>query len=150
VNNFDCVRIHYGSDGSSVAYWFSPDHGYALIKWEMTIDQPNEKEREGLEVTKLKEVAAGIWFPTAATIDLRAFPEMCRLNYQADDITVNSTDRDPKLFEVSIPAGFVVQDFRDATPTTNVMQQDGNLQPLRTGQALPNVKPQEFEIPKGP
>ncbi len=100
------------NDEGEISWWLSPKQGYALLKFIELPDRQNVPAVV-LVVTKLDEVAPGIWYPTAGTIERDAIgrPGRVRWSYSASGVTANDPNFDEKVFTVPIPAGYLVDDM---------------------------------------
>ena len=104
VNGFQCIRLRWMNvpqETGSDTYWLDPSRGYALIKQETILNVRNTNRTETLEVTKLKSISPGIWFPLAATavIENVGSPgSYSRYTYQAADAVANDPQWNPAIF----------------------------------------------------
>lgn len=118
-DDISCIRFGTkGHPSARVSYWFDPNRGYALMGHESVSISGDGTEfvNERIRITKLQEVAEGIWWPEMAIIetdrrDERKKDKPCRRTiFRAIEVTVNDSKFDESIFNVSFPAGYTVED----------------------------------------
>jgi hypothetical protein len=145
VNGFDTIRVAWnlGADRGIWAYWLSPEHNFAIVKYQLDEVLPGVVDRhQGFDVLKLKEVAPNTWFPLRA-ISVVAIPGRTetyyRYNFEAADAVANDPKFDTGIFKATLPAGYVVSSDQKGHQSYVVMP-DGTLEKISVGQVLPNVR----------
>lgn len=136
VNGFDTVRLlWHGPLGNWRAFWLAPDKGYALIRHEMLVFPPDQGDTEN--VTRLKEVSPGLWFPTAGVWDVRGSAgSRDRYTYTAEDVIANDPKFDPAIFTLHFASGFLVNKAVGNGYEGYVVREDGTTRPSSRGTAI--------------
>jgi len=97
------------------SWWFDPSRGFALLGHKYTVTREDGSERLmcSIKVTKLKEVAPGIWWPTQVTSVRAAFdPEKPyeQVVYRASNVVANDPNFDESIFTVAFPNSYLIDD----------------------------------------
>lgn len=109
----ECIKI--SSKFDSLMYWLDPSCGFAL-RGKKSIAQYEDGHEElvsFMRVTKLKEVAPGIWWPMEATIVSRPYAPgkpWRRFVYRASNVVANDPNFDENIFTVPFPDGYLIDD----------------------------------------
>jgi len=112
----ECIKIATrGVKGWQENYWIDPSRGFALIGHKSTsiLEDGSEQVISSMKVSKLKEVADGIWWPTEASIILRPYASgrpYQRFVYRASNIVANDPNFDDDVFTVPFPNGYLIDD----------------------------------------
>ena len=109
----ECIKIR--SRLYDVTYWLDPSHGFALRgrKSIARYQDGHEELVELVKVTKLKEVATGIWWPTEIISISRPYATgepWRRFVYRTSSIIVNNPNFDNNIFTPAFPKGYKVDD----------------------------------------
>lgn len=109
----ECVRISNKFD--NLMYWLDISHGFALRgKKSITQDENGDEVLGGfMKVTKLKEVAPGIWWPMEVSSVSRPYEPgkpWRRFIYCASNVIANDPNFDESVFTVPFPDGYMVDD----------------------------------------
>jgi hypothetical protein len=156
VNGVDAIRLRWqdASEGEveadGITYWLDPQRGFSLVRREMIVHHSNGMNHDRYDVTELKQVAPGVWYPTAAAVEMPDFERpgvRTRLRYKAASVVVNDPQFDPKIFSPEIPVGYIVADDRKPERVTYVVMPDRSTNTVPKGGVLPSVKPAEFKRP---
>ena len=105
----ECIRISSPPSGSiSDSFWLDPNRGFSLIGYER-----KQTKTDGFEwlvsqiiVTKITEVAAGVWFPIEATLlcgPSAPGERYRRTIYRATGVQANVPDLDEGIYNVQFP-----------------------------------------------
>jgi len=111
-----CIKIaSKAAEFSRQSYWLDPNRGFALLghKYTTTLEDGTEVLRNYIEVSKLKEVAAGIWWPTEASKVSRPYEPgkpYRRFVYRASNVVANNPNFDENIFTVPFPDGYLIDD----------------------------------------
>ncbi len=109
----ECIEIR--SRLYDVTYWLDPSHGFALRGHKSVVRHQDGHEElvKSVTVTKLEEVAPGVWWP-AEIIDVsRPYEDgqpWRRFVYRASTIVVNNANFDESIFTPAFPKGYTVDD----------------------------------------
>jgi len=110
-----CIKFGSGEQlWGHETWWLDPSRGFALLGYEQ-ISTRNGRDRliSRMKVTKLKEVAAGIWWPTQATSVRAPFEPgetYRRFVYRASNVVANDPNFDENVFTVPFPDGYLIDD----------------------------------------
>jgi len=111
----ECIKIRSKLYHSS--YWLDPSHGFALRgNKSIAIYQDGHEELVTfMEVTKLKEVTPGVWWPIEASFVSRTRPSKPvkawrRFVYRASNVVANDPNFDESVFTVPFPEGYLIED----------------------------------------
>ena len=109
----ECIKIRSRLYG--VTYWLDPSHGFALRGKKSTAKYQDGHEElvKLVKVTKLKEVAPGIWWPMEIFSVSRpnAIGEPWRLFvYHASNVVANDPNFNDSIFTPAFPKGYRVDD----------------------------------------
>jgi len=111
-----CVKMaSRGTKYSQQSWWLDPSRGFALLgyKWTGVYEDGSERLRKSIEVTKLKEVADGVWWPMEVYMISPALgPEKSweRFVYRASNVVANDPNFDESIFTVPFPEGYLIDD----------------------------------------
>lgn len=111
-----CIKITLkGSEWLQKNWWLDPARGFALVGYKHTgiLKDGTQLLRKSIEVTQLKEVANGIWWPIKATVILEPLTSgepYRRIIYQASDVVANVSNFDENIFTVPFPDGCLIDD----------------------------------------
>lgn len=108
----ECIKI--SSKFGNLRYWLDPSRGFAL-RGKKSIDIFEDGHEELVEfkkVSKLKEVAPGIWWPMEASIVSRPATgkPWRRFVYRASNVVANDPNFDESIFTVPFPDGYLIDD----------------------------------------
>ena len=109
----DCIKI--SSKFDNLMYWLDPSHGFAL-RGKKSIDIFEDGREElisFMKVSKLKEIATGIWWPIEAYIISRPYESgkpWQRFVYWASNVVANDPNFDESIFTVPFPDGYLIDD----------------------------------------
>ncbi len=111
INGFSTVRAQWKDWQGLPAdkFWFAPACGFALVRHEWNLNDGKQSATETLDVTKLKEVAPGVWFPLEAAMVRRKGGQPGayeRYNFTAADAVANDPKFDPAIFQPNLPPGY--------------------------------------------
>lgn len=112
----ECVRFGTGEQTWGHISWrLDPSRGFALLGYENVNkrDDGSEKIMSRIKVTKLEEVAPGVWWPIEASIE--SDPDKLgepyqRTVYRASNIVANASNFDESIFTISFPEGCLIDD----------------------------------------
>ncbi len=156
INGLSAIRLHYhrevpGKLSADFSYWFAPSRGFAYLKEESILNEPNFSKTESTDVLAFRQLAPNIWFPTRVTWIKRAGIKggYMRYTYRANDITVNDPNFDPKIFHPAIPTAWVVDDFTGPARQNYFTMPDGSHLQLHPGTDIPHIKPAVSTRPDG-
>ncbi len=144
INGFDTIRLQWTGPGnlSTVAYWLSPAHNYAIVKYQYTLRPPIATRDEGFDVFEFKQIAPGVFFPLRAQAirDMPGpTPQYYRYTYKAADAVANDPKFDPAIFTAKFPQGYFVSSDAEQHASF-VVREDATLQEVPLHTALPRVK----------
>lgn len=124
----NCIRISVHK-GMNESYWVDPNMGFSLVKYEKMADdgKGGHKLIYLLEVTELKKIAEGIWWPVEMTFV--SCPTQQRSFYTRDvyhviNALANDPNFDESIFTVPFPDGYKIED--KITGKTYIVGQDPN------------------------
>ena len=109
----ECIKV--SSEKYGISYWLDRSHGFAL-RGKKTIAQHENGHEELLnfvKVTKLEEVADGVWWPTQVTSVRAPFEPnepYKRFIYRASNVVANDPNFDESIFTVPFPEGYKIED----------------------------------------
>jgi len=109
----ECIKIR--SRLYDVTYWLDPSHGFALRgrKSIAKYQDGHEELVEFVKVTKVKEVATGVWWPMEIITISRPYATgepWRRFVYSASSIVANDPNFDKSVFTVPFPKGYLIED----------------------------------------
>jgi len=112
----ECIRV--GSREQKwghISWWLDPSRGFALLGHDNISIRGDGSERVStrVRVTKLKEVAPGVWWPTEAYAESglsKPGEPYSRTVYRASNIVANAPNFDGSIFTVPFPEGYLVDD----------------------------------------
>jgi hypothetical protein len=115
LEGIECIKGSYTRDSLRQEWWFDPNRGFALLKFnDLRKDKDgNEQVYSSINVTKLKEVAKDIWWPMEAYFIDHSHEKdkpWKRIVYQASNVIVNAPNFDSKVFALTFPKGYRVDD----------------------------------------
>ncbi len=111
-----CIKITLkGSEWSQKNWWLDPARGFALVGYKHTaiLKDGTQRLRKSIEVTQLKEVADGIWWPIKATViiePLTSGEPYRRIIYQASNVVANDPNFNENVFKIDFPDGYLIDD----------------------------------------
>lgn len=111
-----CIKITAkGKKASTECWWIDPSRGFALLGHKITGLYPDGTERLilSMEVTKLKEVTDGTWWPVQATLisrPLKLGDLYRRTVYRASNVVANDANVAQTIFTVPFPDGYLIDD----------------------------------------
>ncbi len=110
---FECIKIR--SRLYDVTYWLEPSRGFALRgkKSIVRYEDGHEEIVKLVKVTKLKKVAAGLWWPMEVSTISRPYAPgqpWRRFVYRASNVVANDPNFDESVFTVPFPEGYLVDD----------------------------------------
>lgn len=113
-----CLRINSGTKKKNRnyhSYLLDPSRGFALLeaKTAHISEDGSEQVISSLKVSKLRKVAAAIWWPVEASIERPSTdPERPyeRVVYRASDVIANDPNFDENVYTVPFPKGYLVDD----------------------------------------
>ncbi len=146
VNGVDAIRLE--AVGLTLAYWFDPARGFALVRSRTGLILPRESALETADVLDLKQLRPGLWYPMRATLtsdELRRASR--RYTYRVNDVVVNDPAFDSATVKPTIPTGWRVMDERTSPPRRYVMMPDGTEVPIEIGQPVPTAHAGELNLP---
>lgn len=112
----NCIKISSkGSNRYKKSQWLDLERGFALLGDKRTsiLEDGTERLVSFSNVSKLKEVAPGIWWPMEASMVSRPFESgkpYERFVYRASKVVANDPNFDESVFNVSFPEGYLVDD----------------------------------------
>ena len=97
------------------SWWFDPSCGFALLGHKYTVTREDGSERlvRSIKVTKLKEVADGVWWPMEVTSVRAPFEPnepYKRFVYRASNVVANDSNFDESIFTIPFPEGYKIED----------------------------------------
>ena len=103
----DCLKVSCSIGGTSEAWWFDTDKGYALRGYKL-INLKNGREWlvSFIQVTKLKKVTKDIWCPVEAieeqgpSLDKEPYRKIV---YKASKVKANDLEFNEDVFDIKIP-----------------------------------------------
>jgi hypothetical protein len=109
----ECIKIR--SRLYDVTYWLEPSRGFALRgkKSIARYEDGHEEIVKLVKVTKLKKVAAGLWWPMEVSTISRPYAPgqpWRRFVYRASNVIANNPNFDESVFTVPFPEGYLVND----------------------------------------
>lgn len=109
----ECIKIR--SRLYDVTYWLDPAHGFALRgkKSVAQYEDGHEELVKFVKVTKLIEVADGVWWPMEVYSVSRPYEEgkpWRRFVYRASNVVANDPNFDESVFTVPLPDGYLIDD----------------------------------------
>jgi hypothetical protein len=117
LRGIDCVKMAYIRIGSSSRedWWLDPKLGYALLRYVniRANRDGSEQVMSSIDVTRLKEVAKGIWWPMEACFvqsPREAGKPWKRIVYQASHVVANDPDFNEGIFTIHFPKGYTIDD----------------------------------------
>ena len=148
VNGFDAIRFFSpmrGNRSSYISFCFAPSRGYAIVRQEYNVDlrpiRPNGDHRhDESDVTELKELQPGAWFPMQASAVFTNYQtprSTLRYNFEAEDAAANDPKFDSSVFTAKIPTGWLVSDVRNDSRKDYVLMDDGSHVEIHSGVAMP-------------
>lgn len=110
------LREQKGGRAPHINYWLDPARGFALLGHDNISIREDGSERVStrIRVTKLKEVAPGIWWPMeATTISGPSKPgdPYSRTVYRASNVVANDPNFDANVFTVPFPNGYLIDNM---------------------------------------
>lgn len=113
----ECIKVDSTFDRhiARITYWLDPTRGFALLGHDNISIREDGSKRVStrLRVTKLKEVADGIWWPMEAYSESepRELGEPYRRTvYRASNVVANAPNFDENIFTVPFPKGYLIND----------------------------------------
>ena len=112
----ECIKFGSGNQKwGHITYWLDPARGIALLGHDNISIREDGSERVStrIRVTKLKEVAEGIWWPMEATSissPIKPGDPYSRTVYRASDVVANDPNFDENVFTVPFPDGYLIDD----------------------------------------
>jgi hypothetical protein len=109
----ECIKIR--SRLYNVTYWLDPAHGFALRGKKSVDKYPDGHEElvKLVEITKLKEVLPGVWWPMEIIDVSRPYENgkpWRKFVYHASDVVANDPNFDNSIFTLTFPKGYRVED----------------------------------------
>ena len=109
----ECIKIR--SRLYDVTYWLDPSHGFALRGYKSITKYQDAREElvKLAKVTKLKEIAPGIWWPMEVITVARPYEPgkpWRRFVYCASNVVANDPNFDDSIFTVPFPDGYLIDD----------------------------------------
>jgi hypothetical protein len=113
--DIQCIKATCMGNALIQRWWLDPNRGFALLKFDdlRTDKDGNEQVYSSINVTELKEVAKDIWWPMEAYFidhSHNADKPWKRIVYQASNVIVNDPNFDSKVFALTFPKGYRVDD----------------------------------------
>lgn len=110
-----CVKMSVKGEKFHKSWWLDPDRGFALLKHEniRTDKDGNEVMVGSIDVTKLSEVAKGVWWPMEVyfiNAPAGVGNSWERIVYHATNVVANDPNFDDSIFTVPIPEGYSVDE----------------------------------------
>jgi hypothetical protein len=117
LRGIDCVKMAYIRIGGSSReeWWLDPNRGYALLRHvNMGANRDgSEQVKSSIDVTRLKEVTEGIWWPMEACFvqcPRETGKPWKRIVYQASHVVANDPDFNEGIFTIHFPKGYTIDD----------------------------------------
>ena len=122
---FECAReefqgvqcIKFGTDEQPwgrKTWWFDPSRGFALLGYEKVRSQSGREQlTSSIKVSKSKEAASGIWWPTEVISISKPYESgrpWRRIVYRASSVIANDPNFDETIFTVPFPDGYLIDD----------------------------------------
>jgi hypothetical protein len=106
-----CVKMSVIGGKFHKNWWFDPNRGFALLKYEDIRTDENGKETMfgSIDVTKLSEVAKGVWWPVEVYFinpPAGVGNPWERIVYHATNVVANAPNFDDSIFTVPTPEGY--------------------------------------------
>jgi len=110
----NCIEL-YKHKGKKEFYLIDPERGFSVVKSEEFAGDGKGGLRliRSSEVTKLKEITKGIWWPvemTRVNCPTQLRPFYTRDVYRVINVLANDAKLDSKIFKVDFPKGYRVDD----------------------------------------
>jgi hypothetical protein len=110
-----CIKFGSGEQPwGRQTFWFDPSRGFALLRYKKVRSQSGgEQLTSRIEVTELKEVAPGIWWPMEVISVARPYESgepWRRIVYRASSVVANDPNFDESIFTVPFPDGYLIDD----------------------------------------
>ena len=111
-----CIKIaSKGTQRYQKSQWLDLKRGFALLgdKYTSILEDGTERLVSFSKVSKLKEVAPGIWWPMEASMVSRPYEpgkSYERFIYRASNVVANDPNFDESVFTVPFPEGYLVDD----------------------------------------
>jgi len=113
----ECIKFGSGEQnwGARISYWLDPARGFALLGHDNISIREDGSERVStrIRVTKLKEVAEGVWWPVeVSSVSRPSMPgkPWRRFVYRASNVVANDPNFDESVFTVPFPDGYLIDD----------------------------------------
>ena len=112
----ECIKFGSGNQKwGHITYWLDPARGFALLGHDNISIREDGSERVStrIRVTKLKEVAEGIWWPMEATSissPIKTGEPYSRTVYRASNVVANDPNFDESIFTIPFPDGCLIDD----------------------------------------
>jgi hypothetical protein len=108
----ECIKIKSVYD---VTYWLDPSRGFALRgkKSIAKYEDGHEELVKFVKVTRLKEVADGIWWPMEVSSISRPYEAgkpWRRFVYHASNVVANDPNFNESVFTIIFPTGYTIDD----------------------------------------
>jgi hypothetical protein len=115
LGDIPCIKMSCEGDSLLQEWWLDPNRGYALLRHvNMGGNRDGSSQvKSSIDVTRLKEVAEGIWWP------MEAYFVQCpretgkpwkRIVYQAENVVANDPDFNKSIFTIHFPKGYTIDD----------------------------------------
>ncbi len=109
----ECIKIR--SRMYDVTYWLEPSRGFALRGKQSTARYEDGREEivKLVKVTKLEEVAHGVWWPVEVSTISRPYAPgkpWRRFDYRASNVVANDPNFDESVFTITFPGGYMIDD----------------------------------------
>ena len=112
-----CIKIaSKGTKRIQESWWLDPSRGFALLGYKYTsiLEDGTERLNEYIKVNKLKQVSDSIWWPMEAYLiwppHYGSDNHWQRFVWHASNVIINDPKFDDRVFTVSIPDGYWVDD----------------------------------------
>jgi hypothetical protein len=114
----ECIKLGSGETkyGHKI-WWLDPSRGFALLGHEHTniLKDGSQWLILRIKVSRLKEVAPGIWWPVEAYAESEPGPHhsdepYTRMVYRASNVVANNPNFDESIFTVPFPDGYLIDD----------------------------------------
>jgi hypothetical protein len=110
---FECIKIR--SRMYDVTYWLEPSRGFALRGKQSIARYEDGREEivKLVKVTKLEEVAHGVWWPLEVSSISRPYAPgkpWRRFVYSASNVVANNPNFDDSVFTITFPTGYTIDD----------------------------------------
>lgn len=123
----ECIKVALkGAKGPVTIWWLDPSRGFALLGHKYITRLANDTARTAsfMKVSKLKEVAPGLWWPMEASIVSAPMESgetyehfvhgssnvYERFVYRASNVVANDPNFDESIFTVPFPDGYLIDD----------------------------------------